>query len=198
MMQGGTDGTAERARAWPRVKWTRAAQVAPLLGENHPLLPAVAALPPSAAFAVLRDGDAGGAVRFVAHCLPRIDAARWLADCIADAADNVPPPRAVAAKAVRRWVAHPSDEARRLAHEAGALAGWQTVEGAACLAIFFSGGSLAPAAQEQPVHPPAGLFGETVAGAVLMAAHARGPADYPARIAAMLDRADAIAAGEAR
>lgn len=190
-----TGGGTGDAPVWTRVKWTRAAQVAPLLGDDHPLLPAVGALPPPAAFDVLRAADAAGAVHFVAQSLARIDAARWMADCLADVADDLPPPRAVAAKAVRRWVANPSDEARRLAYEAGALAGWQTIEGTACLAIYFSGGSLAPAAQEQPVHPPAGLFGQTVAGAVLMAAFARGPADYPARIAAMLDRAAAIAAG---
>lgn len=190
------DGAAAPARAWPRVKWTRAAQVAPLLGEDHAGLAAVAALPPAAAFAVLRDSDPMGAARFMAHCLPRVDAARWMAACLAQADRDPPPARAVAGKAVRRWVANPSDEARRLAFEAGGLAGWDTMEGMACLAIFLSGGSMAPAAQEMPVNPPPGAFGQAAAGAVLLAAHADGVPAAAGALAAMLDKADAIAAGE--
>jgi hypothetical protein len=183
------------APAWPRVKWTRASQVAPLMGEE---LGAVDTLPPAQAFAVLRAGDPAAAARFAAHCLPRVDAVRWLAECLEAVGGDRPPALIVAAKAVRRWAASPSDEARRLAFEAGAIAGWETVEGLACLAVYFSGGSLAPATQEAPVNPPAGAFGQAAGSAVLLAAQAAGAEAYPARIAAMLDRADAIAAGEAR
>lgn len=189
------EGSAVPAKAWPRVKWTRAAQVAPLMGEDHAGLAAVAALPPSAAFAVLRDSDPTGAARFMAHCLPRVDAARWMAACLAQADRDPPPARAVAAKAVRRWVANPSDEARRLAFETGGIAGWTTMEGMACLAIFLSGGSMAPA-EQVPVNPPPGAFGQAAAGAVLLAAHADGVPAFAATLAAMLDTADAIAAGE--
>lgn len=183
------------APAWPRVKWTRASQVAPLMGEE---LGAVDTLPPAQAFAVLRAGDPAAAARFAAHCLPRVDAVRWLAECLEAVGGDRPPALIVAAKAVRRWAASPSDEARRLAFEAGAIAGWETFEGLACLAVYFSGGSLAPATQEAPVNPPAGAFGQAAGSAVLLAAQAAGAEAYPARIAAMLDRADAIAAREAR
>lgn len=182
-------------RAWPRVKWTRAAQVAPLLG-NQPDLAAVGGMPPAAAFAVLRDSDPMGAARFMAQCLSRVDAARWVAACLAEADANPPPARAVAAKAVRRWVSHPSDDARRLAYDAGGMAGWETMEGMACLAIFLSGGSLAPPAQEQPVNPPPGAFGQAAAGAVLLAASFDGVPAFAGKLAGMLARADAIAAGE--
>lgn len=184
-------------RAWPRVKWTRAAQVAPLLGDSVEMA-AIAGLAPSAAFMVLRADDPMAATRFMAQCLPRVDAARWVAACL-DAADQSPPPaRAVAAKAVRRWVANPSDDARRLAFEAGGIAGWDTMEGMACLAIFLSGGSMAPPEQEVPVNPPAGAFGQAAAGAVLLAAHADGVPAFASKIAAMLDTADRIAAGDYR
>lgn len=192
-MDAGT-GMSE-ARAWARVKWTRASQVAPLMGEE---LGALDTLPPAQAFAVLRGEDPAAAARFAAHCLPRIDAVRWLAECLDAVAGELPPARVVAAKAVRRWAANPSDEPRRLAFEAGGIAGWETVEGLACLAVYFSGGSLAPATQEAPVNPPAGAFGQAAGSAVVLAAQAAGAEAYPARIAAMLDRADAIAAGEAR
>lgn len=192
-MDAGTEMSA--ARAWPRVKWTRAGQVAPLMGED---MGDLAAQPPAQAFAALRAADPAAAARFAAHSLPRIDAVRWLAECLDTIGGELPPARIAAAKAVRRWVANPSDEARRLAFEAGAVAGWETVEGLACLAVYFSGGSLAPATQEAPVNPPAGAFGQAAGSAVLLAAQAGGADAYPSRIAAMLDRADAIAAGEAR
>jgi hypothetical protein len=196
-MAGMSEQTAALPRDWPRVKWTRAAQVAPLLGEV-PDLAALGTMEPAAAFAVLRDDDPAGAVRFMAHCLSRVDAVRWVAACLPDAGQNVPPARAVAAKAVRRWVANPSDEARRLAYDAGLVAGWDTMEGMACLAVFMSGGSMAPAEQEVPVNPPPGVFGQMAAGAVLLAAHADGARAFAGRIASMLAVADAIAAGEHR
>lgn len=184
-------------RPWPRVKWTRAAQIAPLLGDVA-AMEVIGALPPAAAFAVLRQSDPTAATRFMAQVLPRVDAARWVAACL-DEADEAPPPaRAVAAKAVRRWVASPSDEARRITFEAGGLAGWDTMEGMACLAIFLSGGSMAPATQEAPVNPPPGAFGQAAAGAVLLAAYAAGAPAFAGRIAAMLDIAEAIADGSYR
>jgi hypothetical protein len=190
-----SDDVATAARAWPRVKWTRAAQLAPLLGDTV-ALDAVGALPPGTAFSVLRSDDAVSAARFVAQCLPRVDAVRWMLDCITEAAGHQPPARAVAAKAIRRWVQNPSDDARRRAYDAGEIAGWDTMEGLGCLAVFLSGGSMAPATQEVPVNPAPGLFGQVVAGAVLAAAQARGGSAFAGRMATMLDQADALAAGE--
>lgn len=189
------EGAVTPERAWPRVKWTRAAQAAALL-DDAAAWEAVGAMSPAAAFGVVRESDPAAATGFVAQCLPRIDAVRWMAACLAHADANPPPARAVAAKAVRRWMANPCDEARRLAYEAGQIAGWDTMEGLACLAIFLSGGSIAPAAQDVPVNPQPGVFGKVVAGAVLAAAHAEGGAAFGGRIAAMLAKADAIAAGE--
>jgi hypothetical protein len=193
MASTGNEGAAD-ARTWPRVKWTRAAQVTPLLGDLVDLA-AVAALAPAAAFATLREQDPMGAARFVAQCLPRADAARWMAACLGQAEVERPPARAAALKAVRRWVAYPSDEARRLAFDAGGAAGWDTMEGMACLAVFLSGGSIAPAGQEVPVSPPQGAFGQVAAGAVLLAASAQGVPAFPAQLAAMLALADDVAAG---
>lgn len=189
------DDVAVAPRVWTRVKWTRAAQVAPLLGDTL-ALEAIGAMPPSTAFAMLRENDPAGAVRFIAQCLPRVDAVRWLVACLAFADANPPPARAVAAKAVRRWAASPSDEARRLAYDAGEMAGWDSMEGLACLAIFLSGGSMAPAGQEVPVNPQPGTFGRVVAASVLAAAHAGGGAAFAERAAILLAKADAIAAGE--
>ena len=182
------------SRPWSRVKWTRAVQVAPLLGDEGAGLPANQT--PAEAFAALRTEQPALAARFAAQVLPRIDAARWMAACLACGPRSAEPARMVADKAVRRWVASPSDEARRLAFEAGSVAGFDTPEGSACLAIFLSGGSMAPAGQDTPVNPPPGTFGTVVAGAVLAAAHAAGGPAFAPRIAAMLTIADGIAAGE--
>jgi hypothetical protein len=160
------------------------------------VLQAIGAMAPAQAFDVLRASDPVGAVGFMAHCLSRVDAVRWILACVASCESHPPPARAVAIKAVRRWVAHPSDDARRLAYQAGEAVGWDTMEGLACLAVFLSGGSMAPATQEVPVNPPPGTFGQVAAGAVLLAANAHGAAAFPKRIVVMLDMADAIAAGE--
>ena len=69
-------------------------------------------------------------------------------------------------------------------------------DGAACLAIFLSGGSMAPAEQEVPVNPAPGSFGQAVAGAVLIAALCDGPQKFEERLSALLQLAEAAAAGE--
>jgi len=186
------DGAAPRA--WPRVRWTRAGQVSALLGADAQAVPAD--LPPAAAFAALRQDDAALAIAFAAQALQRLDAARWLAGCLAAVERPTRPELLAADKAVRRWVASPSDEARRLAWDAGEAAGFSTVQGLACLAIFLSGGSMAPADLPTPVNPAPGAFGQIVGSAVLLAAYAAGPIAFSERASAMLDLADRIAAGE--
>ena len=61
------------------------------------------------------------------------------------------------------------DEVRRAAFDAADRAGMATPAGAAGLAAFFSGDSLAPPDSE-PAPPPEGLAGRTVAGCVHMSA----------------------------
>jgi hypothetical protein len=183
-------------RAWPRVKWTRAGQVAAVL-DGLVDLEQLYDQPPAAAFAALREVDRMQAARFLAQCLPRMEALRWVAACL----NGMPPPnqpaRMVAKKAVSRWLADPSDTNRRIAHEAGQIVGWASAEGAACLAVFMSGGSIAPAAQEQGVQPKVGAFGQAVAGAVMMASFAEGAAAFDSRLRANIDLGEKAAAGEA-
>lgn len=182
------------ARAWPRVKWTRAGQLAAVL-DGLVELDGHADAPPAAAFDALRAVDLHQAARFVAHCLPRMEALRWVAQCLNAMPGVTAPKRLVARKAVNRWLAEPSDGNRRLAFDAGEAAGFASAEGAACLATFFSGGSIAPAAQEQGVPPPPGAFGQAVAGAVMMASLAGGATNYSASLAAALDAAERLASG---
>ncbi|QMW23362.1 DUF6931 family protein [Sandaracinobacteroides saxicola] len=187
--------TAAPPRPWPRVKWTRAGQLAPLL-EDLVDLGDHADTPPPLAFAALRGTDLLQATRFVAQCLPRMEALRWVAAALGSMKDVTDPKRLVARKAVNRWLAEPSDANRRLAFDAGQAAGFATAEGAACLAVFLSGGSLAPATQEQGVQPAPGSFGQAVAGAVMMAMLNNDPKGFDGRLAGALDAAERLASGE--
>ncbi len=186
---------AVAARPWRRVKWTRAAQLAPLLDEAVNL-DGLADRPPAEAFAALYASDRIQATRFVAQCLPRMDAVQWVGACLQRSGAPVSNAAAVARKAAGRWVREPSDMLRRQAFEAGEKAGWATADGAACLAIFLSGGSMAPPEQEQGVQPPPGAFGQAVAGAVLIAALSDGPAQFETKLGGLLRLAEAAAAGD--
>lgn len=176
------------------MKWTRAGQVANLAGDNADLSDMME-LPPAEAFARLRADNPVAATHFIAHCLPRLDAVRWLAACLSGMAPTSQARRLAARKAVNRWLAEPSDANRRLAYDAGDAAEFSTAEGCACLAVYFSGGSLAPATQEQPVPAPPAAFGQALAGAVILAALNDDPVNMIPRLAAALDAAEALAAG---
>lgn len=183
-------------RVWRRVKWTRASQLAAVL-EGVVDLETLHDKPPAQAFAALREVDVAQATRFIAQCLPRMEALRWVAACLAKMPSVEIPARLVAKKAVNRWLAEPSDTNRRITYEAGQIVGWSTAEGAACLAVFLSGGSIAPAAQEQGIQPAPGVFGQAVAGAVMMASFGHGAVAYARHLAANVDLAEKVAAGEA-
>ncbi len=186
---------AAAVRPWRRVKWTRAAQLAPLL-DDAVELDGLADRPPAEAFAALFDTDRIQATRFVAQCLPRMDAVMWVGACLQRSGAPKTTAAAVARKAAVRWVREPSDALRREAFVAGEKAGWATADGAACLAIFLSGGSMAPPEQEQGVPPPPGAFGQAVAGAVLIAALSDGPAEFENKLGVLLRIAEASAAGD--
>lgn len=183
-------------RPWPRVKWTRAGQVSQLAGDAV-RLDDMLELPPAEAFARLRARSDMEALNFITHCLPRLDGVRWLAQALGAMQPTSQARRLAARKAVNRWIAEPSDNNRRLAWQAGETAGFDTAEGCACLAVFLSGGSLAPATQEQAVPPPPAVFGQVLAGAMLLATLDDDPIGQAARLAAALDAAEAVASSGA-
>ncbi len=188
--------TMTAPRIWRRVKWTRAGQIAALL-DGVVDLEALYDQPPAQAFAALRQVDVAQAARFLAQCLPRMEALHWAAACLNAMTPPDQPARLVAKKAVNRWLAEPTDANRRIAYEAGQIVGWATAEGAACLAVFLSGGSIAPAAQEQGVQPALGAFGQAIAGAVMMASFGAGAAAFDRQLRANVDLGEKAAAGEA-
>ncbi len=119
------------------------------------------------------------AVRFLAHGLPKREGVWWGWMCARRSAGANPPPKIKAAlDATEQWIAQPSEENRRAAHEAAKAADVGTPAGCAALAAFFSGGSLAP--PHAPAVPPGEhLTAKAVAGAVIFAAIVTEPEKAP-------------------
>lgn len=118
------------------------------------------------------------AVRFLAHGLPKREAVWWAWVC-ARRADPDPDPeiKAVLA-ATETWIAQPTDDNGRAAHEAAKEAGISTPAGCAGLAAFFCGSSLGPT-HVQPIPPGEYLYAKAVSGAVIFAAVASEPEKAP-------------------
>ena len=167
-------------------------------------------LPPSAAAAMrpckqvpegLAALESGGflaeAARLFAHALPRREAVWWACMCAAHTApSDLPQPDHSAREAAETWVRQPTEPNRREAMRRAEAAGFGTPEAWAAVAVFWSGGSMAP--EGQPAVPPAPhLAGTAVVGAVTLAAVRGHPAHRDARLARFLESARAIADGGA-
>jgi hypothetical protein len=115
------------------------------------------------------------AVRLLAHALPKADAVRWAVGCAKGAAgDKAPLAEAAALAVVEKWLGDPAEDQRRAAMPAAEAAGLGTPAGCAALAVFFSGGSLAP--PDVPVVPPGEhLTAQAAANAVILAAVGKEP-----------------------
>jgi hypothetical protein len=177
---------------WTRVKWTEAGQVIELLDWAAPS-EAVGRTPPQQYFQDLRQSKRlEDATFFLGVALPRHETVAWAARSVRDMSENLERPRADidALRAALLWVQDPSEPRRRAAFEAAQLAHHTCAERLAAMAVFFSGGSLAPD-NVQPVPAPNDVAGRIGAGAILVAASNR-----PDRLAAInraLDEGDAIA-----
>jgi hypothetical protein len=111
------------------------------------------------------------AVSVLAQALPKRDAIGWGLESVRSVeAAAAKPKSAPALQAVDAWVAEPSEERRRAAHEAAKEAGFGTPAGCLGLAVFLSGGSMAPPTAPVAPEPAPHVCGKTVAGAILMAA----------------------------
>jgi hypothetical protein len=156
---------------WTRVKWTEAAQVARLLKWNDEPQEALA-LPPRDYFqSLVKDGRLKDAIAFLAQALPRYEAVTWAARYVRDA-ERQPEPKSPEAEAIKTallWVQDPVEHRRRAAFAAARAAEPASAEATTGLAVFYSGGSVAPDKCEALPPPPhaAGLF---AAAAVRIAA----------------------------
>lgn len=110
------------------------------------------------------------ALGVLAHALPPRDAVWWACQCAWHVGrPALPAPQEQALRAAVRWVREPVEVNRRAAETASAVAGANTPAGCIALAIYVSGGSLAPEGAAS-VPPPPFLAGTTLRAAVLLAA----------------------------
>jgi hypothetical protein len=170
------------AKFWSGSTWTDAGQLACLIDpDNGPGEAAGQSLPAWYA-RLIAEGQTGPALNFVAHALPRYECIVWAAQALMEigAAERTDP----LMTKVLRWIDSPDDGTRRAAADAGEAVRQFTPPKLLAQAVFFSGGSIAPA--DMPaVQPPPGVCARMAAGAVLMGAH-RMPAPKEALTAVLL------------
>lgn len=166
------------------------------LGEKAALLPRDGFAPAAFLERLMTERQFLDAIRFLAYALPKREAIWWAARCARLVAGTaLPPEQQSALEIMERWCAQPSEELRRAAMAASEKAQLKTPAGCAALAVFFSGGSLAP--PNAPVVPPADdLTARTVAGAVLMAAVVSEPDKAEQKYQRFLEQGIAVAGGK--
>jgi hypothetical protein len=133
----------------------------------------------------------------LAGTLPLREAIWWACRCIRQAGDPPAGPPTEALAVAERWVVDPTEENRRAAQAAAQAVGGTHPAYCAALAVFLSGGSLAPPGL--PVVPPeAGLAARAVNGAALMALVFEKPETAPARAQSYRDLGLAVGSGADR
>jgi hypothetical protein len=133
------------------------------------------------------------AVKLVAHLLPMRECVWWAWMNVRRASGEKPADKIRAAlEATERWISEPNDRNRRAAFASAEVAGLDTPAGAVAVAIFFTGGSIAP--PENPeVPPPFGAAPKILAASVLMGAVQSDPAQAPARMREAVKQAVEVA-----
>ena len=166
------------------MEWTAVAG----LGEPARQLAASASAAHSFAESLVRHEHHEDAVRFLAHVLPARQAVLWAWSC----AKTVTPGNAGAPvfeclAATEQWIAQPTDEHRRTAMSAAQKAEVGTPAGAAGLAAFLSGDTVAAAGM--PVGPPAPfLASKAAAASIMLSAVSAEPDKAPAKYRSFLLR----------
>jgi hypothetical protein len=111
------------------------------------------------------------AIAALLHLLPQRDAIAWSLESVRKIELAAAKPNAGAVlQAVEEWVEDPTDERRRAAMTAAEQAGTGTPVGCLGLAVFLSGGSMAPPHVQQGPEPAPYLYAKAAGGAMAMAA----------------------------
>lgn len=125
--------------------------------------------PSEFAITLLEHRHFNDAIRFIAHALTARDGIWWGCQCARRSVTSETTPEEEAAlAAAERWVTEMSDESRRSAFVAANAAGIGTAAGSVALAVFYSGGSLAPP-DAPPVAPDEFASASLVAGCIILA-----------------------------
>ncbi|WP_425229583.1 DUF6931 family protein [Sphingomonas sp.] len=181
------------AMEWNQVRWTEAHQIASAMGADDDALPADGVTPEQHFRAMREQLDRGGAVRFLGHALPRLEALAWAARVLESEAHGRELKRAdrQALDFSLRWLGDPSDQCRRAAKDAADAAGDKSPERLLAYGVFFSGGSIAPP-DLAPIPPQPQLAGQFAASAIEVAAYRA--ADASAAFDRALDLGERVAA----
>ena len=178
---------------WSIVLWNDARQVAEEAGLQPSLWPA-GGVAPQAYFERLRGDDrADLAVLVLAASLPRHEAIAWVAAALPSPSPDDPDYRSRRniLDAARRWVDEPDDANRRSVHALAEAADPQWPETLLGLAIFFSGGSIAP--EDLDAVPAAPGIAAHLAAAALQAAAVTHVHSDDALLARALDLGNEVA-----
>lgn len=156
---------------WPAIKLTQARQVAALMGVDEAAQPPPADDLHAAYQAIRRTGTPDEALRYIGHALPRLEAVTWAAHIIACQSRGRPSParERLALDSALRWIEEPTDSHRRAAYAAAEEAPMTSPESMLGNAVFYAGGSIAPAGMPPVLAPPEACLGYAV-GAVRCAA----------------------------
>lgn len=152
---------------WTVVFWSSARQIAEEAKLPRELWPDAEEAPP-AFFARLRDaGETTAAIAYLACALPKLETIEWglasLPSLGREDADYAA--RMLLRDSAHRWLQEPDDENRRAIERLVEAADQSWPEALIGLAIFFSGGSIAPE-DNPPVPADPRLPGKLIAGAV--------------------------------
>lgn len=178
---------------WTVVFWSSARQIAQEAELPRELWPAEEVAPDAFFRALRKAGETSAAIAYVAAALPKIEAIEWGLASLPPLAAEDPDfaARMLLRDSARRWLDEPDDDNRRAIERLvdGAEQSWpETLIG---LAIFFSGGSIAPE-DCPPVPADPGLPGKLIAGAVQTMV-AESAIRTPELATQVLDRADRLA-----
>lgn len=160
-------------KPWRSVHLTRARQVGELMELRASQMPAPD-VPVRQHYSQLRASDTSQAIAFIGHALPRHEAIYWAAGLIdGQASQNDAAAERETLDQVRRWLENPSDAARRDVYAIAQRADRDAAERSLAMAIFYSGGSIAPI-DVNPVQPAPGLSNRLAVVAVVQAAYRSG------------------------
>lgn len=145
---------------------------------------------------LLGEGFFEDAIRFLSHAMPKRDAIWWSHQGAREQLGDEPVATDSAAlDAVETWLKESTDESRRAAMETAEKTNFETAAGLTAMAVFFSGGSIAPP-EFEPVEPKEQLTAQTVANALIFAGIQDDPAETTASRRKLVELGIAIADGQ--
>lgn len=179
---------------WTIVMWSAARQIAEEANLPKSIWPDED-VKPQAFFESLRErNESMMALSYAAAALPKLEAIDWALHALPKLDQDDPDfaRRSLLRDAAFRWVGEPDDENRRAMYELADASSSEWPETVIGLAIFFSGGSIAPE-ENAPVTADANICSGLLGGALQSTVAAR-IKDMPDLAEQALDLADKVAA----